>query len=667
MAEIGRICIVVAFIIVAYSTVASAIGAIRKQADLLASARNGIYASAALVSLAWGALLYAFAVHDFSILYVVRYNSRDTDLAFSLSGAYAGQEGSLLLWAWGILVAMLVVTLLYRKRYKVFLPWVISVMGLVATFFLALLTVYSDPFVQIAAIPPDGQGLNPLLENVGMLFHPPALYVGYIAYTVPFALAMAALITGRLDNEWIEIARPWTLFAWGFLGIGNLLGAQWAYVELGWGGYWGWDPVENSSLMPWLTGTAFLHSVSIQRRRGMFKIWSLVLIITTFILTIFGTLITRSDLLSSVHTFGESSVGPVFTTMIVAILVFSTILIWARRGRLKDESDLEHLVSRESGFLLSNLLLVGAAFAVFWGTIFPIISEFVGGIRVTMNADFFNQVVGPILFAVVLLMGICPLMSWRRVSPGRLMSNLRIPIVVAATIAAAVWLIGFSASHVVAVTAACGLCTTTILLELFRGNRTQGRLTSRNALFALGSMVWKDRPRYGGYLVHLGIVLIAIGVVFSLSSKAESEVTLAPSQETSIGSYRLVFQGLSASQESRKEVITAEIDLYSSDRKLGTMTPTKEFYRGFKNPNTEVSIYSTPWEDLYVILNGWSPENVELSLVINPMVSWIWVGGYILILGTGIAFLPDIRQTRSEITRPLSAHPPAGVATTVDR
>ncbi|HEX2988174.1 MAG TPA: cytochrome c biogenesis protein CcsA [Chloroflexota bacterium] len=339
MAEIGRISLVVAFVVTAYLTVASAIGITRRQADLLASARNGVYTATALVTLAWGTLLYAFATHDFTMKTVANYNSRDTDLAYSLSGAYAGQEGSLLMWAWGVTLMLLIVTLQNRGRHKSLMPWVTAVMGFVATFFLSLLPFVSDPFARMATVPADGQGLNPLLQNPGMLFHPPALYLGYVAFTVPFAFALAALITGQLSNEWIQSTRRWTLFAWTMLGIGNILGAQWAYVELGWGGYWGWDPVENSSFMPWLTGTAFLHSAMIQRRRGMLKVWSLAVIIVTFILTIFGTFLTRSDVLSSVHTFGETNVGPMFVGMMVLLLAVSAALIWVRLPLLEGENE----------------------------------------------------------------------------------------------------------------------------------------------------------------------------------------------------------------------------------------------------------------------------------------------------------------------------------------
>jgi len=667
MAEIGRISLVVAFVVTAYLTVASALGITWRQADLLASARRGVYAAAALVSLAWGVMLYAFAVHDYSIQYVSHYNNRSTNLAFSLSGAYAGQEGSLLMWAWGVVVVLLLVTLQNRGRHKTLMPWVTAVMGFVATFFLSLLVFFSDPFVRSTVVPTDGQGLNPLLQNVGMLFHPPALYTGYVAFTAPFAFALAALITGELGDEWIRITRGWTLAAWTFLAIGNLLGAQWAYVELGWGGYWGWDPVENSSFMPWLTGTAFLHSVMIQRRRGMLKVWNLALIIITFLLTIFGTFITRSDILSSVHTFGETNIGPMFVAMMLLTLLVSAALIWDRLPLLHGDNELDSLVSRESSFLLNNLLLVGAAFAVFWGTMFPVISEAVRGVKVTVNAPFFNQVVGPILLGIVILMGICPLIGWRRASLDNLVRNFRIPALVALLSAVAAFALGARQPYAVLALAACGFVTGTVALEFIRGMLAKGRVLGRSPFLALGALIWGNKPRYGGYLVHMGIILLAVGVVGSQGFKTEKDVTLAPGEEASIGSYRLVYQGLNDVPSGQKESVEAAITVYQGSQLLGTMTPSKEFYQGWDSPNTEVAIHSTPMEDLYLILNSWdAQQKAGLKLVINPLVTWIWVGGYVLVLGAVVAFWPDARERRREAARLSVERPVAEALRTAD-
>ena len=652
MAEIGRISLVVAFVISAYLTLASALGITWRQPEVLASARRAVYAATALVTIAWGTLLYVFAVHDFSIQAVAQYNNRETNLAFSLSGAYAGQEGSLLMWAWGVVLMLFLITLQFRGRYKTLMPWVTAVMGFVATFFLAILTFISDPFARSAVIPADGQGLNPLLQNVGMLFHPPALYLGYVAFTVPFAFAIAALITGQLGDEWIRLTRGWTLAAWAFLAVGNILGAQWAYVELGWGGYWGWDPVENSSFMPWLAGTAFLHSVMIQRRRGMLKVWNLALIIITFLLTIFGTFLTRSNILSSVHTFGDTGLGPVFVAMMAIVITVSVALIWDRMPLLQGDNELDSLVSRESVFLLNNLLLIGAAFAVFWGTMWPVISEALRGQKATVNASFFNQVVGPILLGVVILMGICPLIGWRGASMENLIRNFRIPAAIGLVSAVVSYFVGATQPFAVIGIAACGFVVGTVALEFFRGARAKGRLLGRNPLLALPSLVWGNKSRYGGYLVHMGIILIAIGVIGSQGFQVQKDVTLTPGQETTIGSYRLVYNSLTTTNEGKKDVVSASITAYNGSQLLGTMTPSKQFYQGYDSPNTEVSIHSTPVEDLYLILNSWDQQQkAAFSIVINPLVTWIWIGGYVLLLGAIIAFWPDAKEKHQEAVR----------------
>ncbi|MCL4531736.1 MAG: cytochrome c biogenesis protein CcsA, partial [Actinobacteria bacterium] len=427
MADAGRVFLVLAFVVAVYVTGAGLVGALKREKDFLDSAGNGIVAGAILTSLAWAALLYAFVTSDFSIAYVAQYSSRDTDLAYKLSGSYAGQEGSLLMWGWSLAVFHLIVQMQNRRSNQALMPWVNVVMAGSQVFFLGLLTFVSDPFKRLPYIPTDGEGLNPLLQNMGMFFHPTTLYLGYVGFAVPFAFCMAALITGRLSDEWIRSTRRWTLFAWFFLSLGNLFGAQWAYVELGWGGYWGWDPVESASFMPWLTGTAYLHSVMIQQRRGMLKVWNIVLIITTFALTIFGTFLTRSGVLASVHTFGASPVGPLFIVLLIFLIIGSVSLLWYRLPQLEGDHELDSMVSRESSFLLNNLLLVGAAFAVFWGTVFPLISEAMRGVKVTVNAPFFNQVEGPILLALVVLMGVCPLIGWRRASTENLIRNFSYP------------------------------------------------------------------------------------------------------------------------------------------------------------------------------------------------------------------------------------------------
>lgn len=652
MSEAGRVLLVLAFVVAVYTTGVSLVGASRRQGDLLASARNGVVAMAVLTSLAWFALVYAFVAADFSLSYVAQYTSRDTDLLYRISGAYAGQEGSLLMWAWSLALFLLVVHLQNRSTNQTLMPWVTAVMAGCLVFFLGLLTFSTDPFQRLPVTPPDGQGLNPLLENMGMFFHPTTLYVGYVGFSVPFAFAIAALITGRLGDEWIRSTRRWTLFAWFFLGLGNLFGAQWAYVELGWGGYWGWDPVESASFMPWLTGTAYLHSVMIQQRRGMLKVWNMALIITTFALTIFGTFLTRSGVLASVHTFGESSVGPLFIVFLVVIVVGSLGLLWARLPQLRSEDELDSFLSRESSFLLNNLLLVGAAFAVFWGTVFPLISEAVRGVKITVNAPFFNQVVGPILLALVVLMGICPLIGWRRASRENLIRNFAYPFAAALASAPLLYFVlGIQVVYAVAAFSASVFVLSTLLLEFYRGARAQRKLTGRNYAVCLARLVWGNKPRYGGYIIHLGIILMAVGIAGSQAFKLEREITLDRGQEASLGGYRLVYEGLTTYPTRSKEVVNATVAVYSGDRFLQRMSPSKEFHKNHSNPNTEVAIRSTPLEDLYLILASWQDQQATFKFIVNPLVMWIWIGGWVTLLGTAIAYWPDAREKQRAAAR----------------
>ncbi len=650
MADAGKVFLVLAFVVALYTTGAGLVGALRKQRDFLDSAGNGIIAGALLTTLAWAALLYAFVTNDFSISYVAQYSSRDTDLLYRLSGSYAGQEGSLLMWAWSLAIFHLIVQLQNRRSNQALMPWVNVIMAGSQVFFLGLLAFISDPFQRLTYTPADGQGLNPMLQNMGMLLHPTTLYLGYVGFSVPFAFAMAALITGKLSDEWIRSTRRWTLFAWFFLSLGNLFGAQWAYVELGWGGYWGWDPVESASFMPWLTGTAYLHSVMIQQRRGMLKVWNIALIITTFALTIFGTFLTRSGVLASVHTFGASAVGPLFIGLLVFLVTGSVSLLWYRLPQLQSDHELDSMVSRESSFLLNNLLLVGAAFAVFWGTVFPLISEAVRGVKVTVNAPFFNQVEGPILLGMVILMGVCPLIGWRRASTENLLRNFTYPLVMAVVSTPILYfLVGVHIIYAVVAFAACAFVLASLLLEFFRGTRAKHKLTGRNYLACLANLIWGNKPRYGGYIVHVGIILMAIGVAGSQAYKQEVEVTLDKGQETSLGNFRLVYEGLNTYPTATKERVDATIAVYSGNQLLGRMSPSKEFQKSQETPKSDVAIRSTPLEDLYLILNSWEGQKADFKFIINPLVMWIWIGGWVLLLGAGVAYWPDAREKRRAV------------------
>ncbi len=646
MAELGYLALFLALVASLYALLGYLSGA-RGRPGLLHRARASLMASFILLSLSIFVLALALLFHDFSIDYVARYSSTATPAPYLLSALWAGNKGSLLFWAWLLAVFS---AIMVRKRDSAgegLLPHAAAVMMFCQLFFLVLLVSLYNPFTRLPVMPAEGSGLNPMLENPGMVIHPPLLLAGYVALTVPFALAVAALAGGRLDNRWLLPVRKWALVAWLFLGAGNIIGAWWAYVELGWGGYWAWDPVENAGLIPWLLTTAFLHSVIMQRRRGIFRGWNMVLIILAFNLAVFGTFLTRSGVLASVHTFGASPVGPLFIGLLIFLILGSLALLWYRLPQLQSDHELDSMISRESSFLLNNLLLVGAAFAVFWGTVFPLISEAVRGVKVTVNAPFFNQVEGPILLALVLLMGVCPLIGWRRASTENLIRNFAYPLAVAA-ISAPILYFGFGVRVIYAAIAfaACAFVLATLVLEFCRGTRAKHRLTGRNYPACLASLIWGNKPRYGGYIIHLGVILMAIGVAGSQAYKVEQEVTLDKGQDTTVGAFRLVYEGLNTFPTQRKEVVSATIAVYSGDRLLGRMSPSKEFHNTHDTPNTEVTIRSTLLEDLYLILNSWEGERANFKFIVNPLVIWIWIGGWVVLLGAGIAYWPDARERR---------------------
>ncbi|MBI2859367.1 MAG: cytochrome c biogenesis protein CcsA, partial [Chloroflexi bacterium] len=435
-----------------------------------------------------------------------------------------------------------------------------------------------------------------------------------------------------------------------------LIGAWWAYNELGWGGYWGWDPVESASFMPWLVGTAYLLSVMIQQRRGMLKVWNIALIVTTFTLSIFGTFLTRSGVLSSVHSFGASNLGPMFVGLMVVIIAVSLGLIWYRLPQLRSENQLDSLLSRESSFLFNNVILVGAAFAVFLGTVFPLISEAVRGVKVTVGPPFFNTVTAPIFLALVTLMGICPLIGWRRASKDNLVRNFLYPFGLAIGAVVLLFILGVREAPVLLGLGMAAFVTFTILIEVFRGVRARHRSTGQNIARAVTGLVWANKPRYGGYIVHLGVILMAIGIIASQAYDVQTELTMTPGQSAKLQGYTLQYQGLDYFPTADREVITATVEVYNaSGERITVLNPAKTFHKTHENPVSEVAVRTTLSGDLYTILEGWENQKAALKFIINPMVVWIWLGGLVLIMGTVVAFWPDAREAKRDAARLASA------------
>ena len=645
MADIGYIVLLLALLASLYSAIVFIFGVKGRNPRLVDSARNSLLAVCGLVTISVAILVYALLTHDFQIEYVAQHTSSDMSLPYLLSALWAGNDGSLLFWAWLLSIFGTVVVLQKRDVGKELVPYASSIVMFTQAFFIILLLLVSNPFQTLSFTPAEGMGLNPLLENPGMIIHPPVLLAGYVGFTVPFAFAIAALLSRRLGDEWIRAIRGWTLLAWLFLGVGNLIGAWWAYVELGWGGYWAWDPVENAGIMPWLVATAFLHSIMMQRRRGILKVWNMVLIILTFNLAIFGTFLTRSGILSSVHTFGESVLGPFFLAFIGIALIGSLGLLYYRKKGLKGEAEMESLVSRESTFLLNNLLLVGAAFAIFLGTVFPVISEAVRGVKISVGAPFFNQVNGPIFLAIILLTGVCAVIGWRRASIKKLVRSFIWPLGATLILGIVLFVLGIREWYALVAFLLCSFVIFTILYEWFRGTRARHRMRAENYLKAFWGLIWSNRPRYGGYIVHIAIILIAIGVIGSSFYSAEKEAILMPDESMTIKHYTLTYESIDSFETESKMVVMATLSVYNQGKLIGRLTPEKYFHRSYEQPVTEVAIRATLLEDLYVILVGWDEDGTAtFKVLVNPLVSWIWIGGGVLVLGGLIAFWPERRK-----------------------
>jgi cytochrome c-type biogenesis protein CcmF len=538
------------------------------------------------------------------------------------------------------------------------MPYVTAVLLAINAFFIFLNLVLANPFNTLPFRPEDGQGLNPILQHPAMAIHPPMLYLGFVGFAVPFAFAIAALLIGgkalRPDSQtgWLVIVRRWTLVPWLFLGTGLILGARWAYVELGWGGYWGWDPVENAGFMPWLTATAFFHSIMIQERKPMLRIWNMVLIILTFTLSIFGTFITRSGIISSVHSFTESSIGPFFLTFIFLIILFSANALGMRWRELRSQEHLDSFTSREAGFLFNNLLLLTAAFAVFWGTIFPIISEALRGVKITVGPPFFNQVMIPLGLILFLLTGVGPLLAWRRSSGKVLRKHFTIPLLAALLGGGLLYFLGIVRHHYALISFALTFfVTATIISEFSRGARARRHATGENIIKSLFKITLKNKRRYGGYIVHLAVVFLFVGFTGSAFNQ-KVEGTILPGDSLQLGEYNLKYEKPYRSKDANKMSVATRITVQKEGKEIGRLVPQRYFYVRQEQNTTEVALLSTLKEDLYLVLAELNEDDeATVQAYLNPLVSFLWIGGIINILGTLLAILPRRREKRRELGR----------------
>jgi len=649
----GSISIFLAFAVSIYAIIASVVGARYRKRDLVQSGEHGALAVCFLLIIATVSLLHSLLNLDFSLKYVAMNTSTDLLPIYRITSLWAGQAGSLLLWCLILSIYTAVVVIQNKGQSRQLMPYVIATLSAVSAFFIFLIAFVESPFEMLPFVPVEGRGLNPILQNEYMAIHPLTLYLGYVGVTVPFAFGMGALLSGKLDDEWIRQSRKWALLAWTFLSLGLLLGARWAYLELGWGGYWAWDPVENAAFMPWLAGTAFVHSVMIQEQRGMLKKWNMVLIIITFFLAIFGTFITRSGIISSVHSFAQSDIGPYFLGFIGFVLVFSFVIFILRLDDLKSENKFDSILSRESAFIFNNLLFLGAAFTVFLGTIFPIISELIKGEKILVGPPYFNKVNVPIGLVLIFLMGVGPLISWRKASKENLVKNFSLPIALFVLTLIVLVLLGIRDLFALISFGFCAFVTTTVIFEYYRGISVRIR-RGDNLLIALFNLISRNSRRYGGYIVHLGVVLIVIGITASSVFVKQREAVLAKGESMSIGDYNIRFDELKRYTTQAKQVTAAGITIFKGERRVGSMVPQKNIYNyeGNReiNQETEVAILSSFTDDLYIILTDFEGSKASFRVIINPMVSWIWAGGIVLLMGATIIMWPATRQKQKEIS-----------------
>jgi cytochrome c-type biogenesis protein CcmF len=642
VSDLGTLALQLAWCLAFYSLGASIYGARAAHPEFVQSGRRAALAVFGCIVAAAAVLLHALVTHDFQVEYVASYTSRTLPLRYTIAALWGGMAGSLIFWLLLLNLAATVVHLQNRDRHRVLMPYVTATLMLVSLFFLSLLVFVVPAFHRLDFVPAEGSDLNPLLQNYWMMIHPPSLYTGYVTVSVPFAFCIAALATGQLGDAWIRSTRRWTLFSWFFLTLGNVFGAAWAYEVLGWGGYWAWDPVENAAFMPWLVMTAFLHSVMIQEKKDMLKVWNVSLIILAFGLTIFGTFLTRSGVISSVHSFTQSGLGPFFLWFLAFVLAVATGLVVWRLPILRSQNQLESFFSREAAFLFNNLILLGICFTVFWGTVFPVISEWVRGVKITVGPPFFNKVNAPLGLCLLFLTGVGPIIAWRRATPRNLQRSFALPLCAGFAGGLVLFALGVRQFAALVSFSLCFFVATTIATEFVRGTRARQTLVGEPAATALGHLVSKNHRRYGGYIIHLGVVLIFMGITGSSLFKDEVQATVAAGQSFSVGPYTLRFDRLSEEDSAHLAITRAEVTVLRGGQPVGVLKPEKRFYKRPGQPTTEVAIRKTLREDLYVVLGALDTSSglVTFQTFLNPLLSWLWIGAVVMVLGTAVVMTP---------------------------
>ena len=660
MNQVGAVGLIAALVFAIYGMITGAIAGKFRSPRMLKSAQRAVLGFFAMTTLAVVSLEYLVLTNNFHTAYVAEHSSLALPLLYKIPVLWAGQEGSLLFWTWLLSIYVTMAVLLNRRKNRQLMPYVIAICMGVGTFFSLITFWVANPFSELSLAtaggvtpytPPDGNGLNPSLQFHSMVAHPPMLYLGYVGMAIPFAFAMSALMTRQLGDNWIRVTRRWTMVPWMLLGTGIVLGGQWAYHVLGWGGYWAWDPVENASLLPWLAGTAFLHSVMIQEKRGMLKVWNMVLIILTFFLSIFGTFLTRSGIISSVHAFAKSNIGPWFSVFLAIIAAFSLTVLFLRLDFLKTENRLDSIASRESGFLFNNWILLAAVLAVLWGTIFPIISKAVQGVTVTVGPPFFNKVMIPIGLLLLFLTGAGPLLAWRKTSFQSIKRNFTLPLIVAGVVGGILFYVGVHRLYTWMSLFLCVFVATSIIAEFYKGARTRMKSSKENFFAALYNLTMKNTRRYGGYIVHFGIVLIFVGFA-GQAFRFETQGLMGPGDLLQAKNYMFRCENISTGQKANYQYETVDLSVTKDGHSLGVMRPQKRFYLASQQPLTHIALKSNLARDLYVVVAGQDPSTRKaiIHVIINPLVQWVWIGGMIVLLGTILALIPSrIERQMSEM------------------
>ena len=664
IANLGFGVLSVTFLVALYSAFAAIYGESRKIPAMVESARRAMLLTWPLLTLTAGLLIYLLVNNHFEVQFVYEVTSRSMPTYLKVTAWWGGQAGSLLFWSWLMSAFASLVTLRKWDRDREFLPWVIFVACITMAFFIGMNVFFENPFAQLYQMsagieahtfqppntllftPQEGRGLNPLLRHPGMVIHPPMLYLGFVSFVIPYAFAMAALITGRTDDRWIRLTRRWTLWAWFFLSFGLVLGGRWAYDVLGWGGYWGWDPVEIAAFMPWLTGTAFLHSVMIQEKRGMLKHWNMLLVILTYDLVIFGTFLTRSGVLSSVHAFAQSAIGPLFMGFVSVTLISSVALIIYRWDSLKSETEMTSLLSREALFLLNNLMFISILVVCFWGVIFPLISELFTGQKVTVGPPFYERATGPLFAALMLLMGIAPLSAWGHSTIKTLGRTIWKPTVGASIVTAIIFATYTRNVYAIIGFFLVALVILVTLYEYWRGANARQKSQNENIFTALWNLTGRNRRRYGGYIIHISMMLMAIGILGIELFQVETQGTVQQGESLSLANYELRYREIAQWDDLPRGVNyrRAVLDVYQNEQYLGQLVPRIDYYYDSQQNMTIPGQRSTMKDDLYVLLVDWEPASASgatFKIYVNPLVNWLWLGSLLFLAGIVIAAWPE--------------------------